>query len=61
MGGKNPKSFLWNDEVKATMERKETSWKKVLETRDEVVKQISEVINKERERLKGVYIRVKRR
>ena len=37
--GKNSKILWWNEEVKATLERKNTDWKEVLDTRDEVAKQ----------------------
>ena len=29
VGGKNPKSVWWNDEVKAEASRKESTWKEV--------------------------------
>ena len=30
VGGKNPKSVLWNDEIRAAVCRKEAPWKEVL-------------------------------
>ena len=35
VGGKNPKSVRWNDEIKAAVRRKETAWKEVLVASDE--------------------------
>ena len=35
VGGKNPKSVWWNDEIKAAVERKEAAWKEVLGASDE--------------------------
>ena len=35
LGGKNSKSVWCNDEVKAAVSRKETSWKEVLADSDE--------------------------
>ena len=37
--GKNPKSVWWNDEVKATLRRKEADWKEVLAASDEEAKE----------------------
>ena len=37
--GKDPKSLLWNDEVKTAVERKEIAWKKVLGAIDEAAKE----------------------
>ena len=39
VGGKNPKSVWWNNEVKAAVRRKETDWKVALEARDEEAKE----------------------
>ena len=39
LGGKNPKSVWWNDEIKAAVKRKETAWKEVLEDNDEEEKE----------------------
>ena len=36
--GKNPKSVWWNDEIKATVTRKEAAWKGVLAASDEETK-----------------------
>ena len=36
---KNPKSILWNDEVKAIVRRKEAAWKEVLAASDEEAKE----------------------
>ena len=35
MGGKNPKSVWWSDEIKAAVRRKEDAWKRVLAASDE--------------------------
>ena len=35
VGGGNPKSVWWNDQVKAAVKRKEDAWKEVLGARDE--------------------------
>ena len=35
VGGKNPKSLWWNDEIKAAVRRKETAWEGVLAASDE--------------------------
>ena len=35
VGGKNPKSVWWSDEIKATVMRKEDAWKGVLAASDE--------------------------
>ena len=34
VGVKNPQIVRWNDEIKATVKRKETAWKEVLASRD---------------------------
>ena len=38
-GGKNLKSVWWNDEIKATAERKEATWKEMLGARTEDAKE----------------------
>ena len=35
VGGKNPKSVWWNDEIKAAAMRKEAAWKGVLAASNE--------------------------
>ena len=35
VGGGNPKSMWWSDQVKAAVKRKEEAWKEVLGARDE--------------------------
>ena len=35
VGGRNPNSVWWNDEVNAAVKRKEAAWKEVLGARDE--------------------------
>ena len=39
LGGKNPKSVWWNNEVKTTVRRKEATWKDVLPARSEEAKE----------------------
>ena len=39
IGGKNPKSVWWNDEVKAAVRRIEAAWKGVLAASDEETKE----------------------
>ena len=39
VGGKSPKSVWWNDEVKATVWRKEAAWKEVLAASNEETKE----------------------
>ena len=39
VGGKNPKSVWWNDEIKATVRRNEAAWKEVLAVSDEEAKE----------------------
>ena len=56
VGGKNPKSVWWNDEIKAAVRKKE-----VLAASNEEEKDIWKNIVKRREKLKGVYIRSKRK
>ena len=38
-GGKNPNCVWWNDEIKAVVRRKESSWKDVLAASDEETKE----------------------
>ena len=58
--GKNPKNVWWNYVVNDTVGRKEAIWKDLLGARNEVPRERCMKVYKE-ERLKGVYIRVKRR
>ena len=53
----------WNDEVKAAVKRNEAAWEEVLGASDEEKKErcIWKLKEKKRERLKGVYIRTKRK
>ena len=62
-GGKNPKSVWCDDEVKSAVRRKEGPWKEVLAATDEDVKRkmYGSTHRKKRERLKGVYVRAKRK
>ena len=39
VGGKNPKSVWWSDEIKAVVTRKEEAWKRVLAASDEETKE----------------------
>ena len=39
MGGKNSKSVWWNDDVKATVWRKETAWNEIFSASDEKAKE----------------------
>ena len=53
MGGKNPKSVGWNDEVKAAVRRKEYAWKEVLAARDEEAKErLMEAYREEKRKIK---------
>ena len=54
----------WNDEIKAVVRRREAAWKGVLAVSDEETKErCMEAYREEkrRERLKRLYIRVKRK
>ena len=60
--GGNPKSGWWKDQVKAAVKRKEAAWKDVLGARDEDEKErCLEIYKKKRARIKGVYIKARRR
>ena len=59
VGGKNPKNVWWNNEVKGAVRRMEATWKEVLAACDEEAKE--RFMEAYRERLKGVYIRAKRK
>ena len=39
VGGKNPKSVWWNDEIKAPVRRKESAWKEVMVASEEEEKE----------------------
>ena len=56
--GMNPKRVWWNDEVKATVERKGAGWKEVFGAKGEVSKERCMVAYKEKIKEKGnkVYI-----
>ena len=56
---KNPKSVWWNYEVNAAVRRKEVTWKEELASSDEDAKE--RCMEVYRERLKGVYVRAKRK
>ena len=43
VGGKNPKSLWWNDEIKAAVRRKEAAWKEVLAASNEEIKMYGSV------------------
>ena len=62
VGGKDPKSVWWNDEVKVAVRRKEAAWKVVLAASNEEAKErCMEAYRERKERLKGVYISAKRK
>ena len=46
--GKNPKSVLWNDEVKAAVMRKEAAWKEVSTTNEEAKERCMEAYREEK-------------
>ena len=59
---KNPKSVCWNDEIKTAVRRKEAAWKEVLAASNEKAKQrCMEVYREENGKVKGAYIRAKRK
>ena len=39
IGGKNPKRVWWNDEIKATVRKKDAAWKEVLTASNEEAKE----------------------
>ena len=55
--GKNKKSVWWNDEVKAAVRRKEV----LAASNEEAKEDVWKLTEKKGERLKGVYIRAKRK
>ena len=62
VGEMNPKNIRWNDVVKVSVERKEAAWKEVLGVMYAASKdRCIEVYKEEKRRLKGVFIRAKRR
>ena len=60
---KEPKVRVWwNNEIKATVRRKEPAWKEVLAGSDEEAKEICmKAYREEKKRVKGVYITAKRK
>ena len=52
--------MCWNDKAKAAVRRKQSTWKEVLAASDEEAKERRMEAYKE-EKLKGVYIRSKRK
>ena len=53
VGGGSPNSVWWNDEIKASVKRKETTGKEMLEARDEVAKErYLEVYKEEKRKVK---------
>ena len=56
VGGNNPKSVWWNDEVKAADKRKEAAWKEVLGARDEYAKERCRKAYKEEKRKVKIFI-----
>ena len=50
VGGKNPMSVWWNDEVKAAVKRKDAAWNAALGARDEEVKERCLEVHKEENR-----------
>ena len=63
VGGGNEKSTWGNDQVKAKVKRKEDAWKEVMGARDEDAREMCLKIytKRKRERLKGVFFKVRRR
>ena len=62
VGGKNPNSVWWNDEVKVAVRRKEAAWKEVLAASDEEVEErCIRAYKEEKRKVKGVHIKAKRK
>ena len=62
VGGRNPKVLWRNDEVKAAVKRKEDSWKEVLGVEMKMQgKGVWKPTKRKNERLKGPFIKVRRR
>ena len=60
VGGRNPKSVWWNDQVKSAVKRKENHWKEVLELEMKMQgKGVWKYTRRKRERLKGAFIKVR--
>ena len=50
--GENLKNVWWNDVVKATVQSKETAWKKVLGANNEVKDRCMEIYKEEKRKIK---------
>ena len=62
VGGKNPKTVWWNDEIKTAVRRKESAWKLALAARDEETKEICmETYREEKRNVKGCIIQSKKK
>ena len=62
LGGKNPKSVWWNDEIKATIRRKEAAWKVVLAASYEETKErCMEAYREEKKKVKRCIIQRKKK
>ena len=55
--GNNPKNVWWNDEIKAAVRRKEVLAARI----DEAKERYMEAYREKKRRLKGVYIRAKKK
>ena len=62
VGGKNPKSVWWNDDIKAAFRRKEAVWKEVLAASDEEAKErcMETYREEKRKARKCIYVRAKK-
>ena len=51
VGGKNPESVWWNDEIKAPVRRKEAAWKGVLTASEETKERCMEAYKEEKRKV----------
>ena len=62
VGGKNPNSVWWNEEIKAAVRRKEGAWKGLLAASDKETKErCMEAYRKERKKVKRCIIQSKKK